>query len=107
MDQDTRDIEFLRSLSDEALLSMFGHGAAGLSMSAKTSRAQAARAKKKSGPFDSKVRSILQNIETRRGPVPARGRATLVASAILRDEGGNVESIRRQVRRSLERQGLR
>jgi hypothetical protein len=69
-------------------------------------RAAAANAKAKAVPFDRKVRTILQSIESRRGPIPSRGRASLIASAILRSEGGNVETIRRQVRRSLDRQQL-
>jgi hypothetical protein len=114
MSDDDRDIEFLRSLDDEALLSMFSHGSNAIlsqlgAVMAKQqySAEQAERARSKAAAFDARVRTILQNIETRRGAVPARGRTSLIASAILRSDGGNIESIRRQVRRSLERQGLR
>ncbi len=74
----------------------------------RAARAQAGRAKAKASPFDAKVRSILSNVEKRRGsPVPPRERTSLVARAIWKESGGNPDSIRRKVRRSLERLGLR
>lgn len=73
----------------------------------RATRVQANRAKAKAAPFDAKVRETLARIESRRGPVPSRGRASLIASALVRGEGGNPESVQRRVRASLERQGLR
>ena len=67
--------------------------------------ARAAQAKAK--PFDAKVGRVLSNIEQRRRmPVPKKARASLVATAILKTEGGNIESLKRRVRESLKRQGL-
>ena len=70
--------------------------------------AQADKARQKADPFDQRVKSLLSNIERRRGvPVPKRDRAAVIAAAILREDGGNIDSIRRSVRRSLDRTGLR
>lgn len=68
----------------------------------------AAKRKPRERVFDDRVRMILHRIEADQGPITdSAEKVKLIASRLYDLDGGNVESIRRQVRRSLKAQGLR
>jgi hypothetical protein len=68
----------------------------------------AARRKPRERVFDDRVRGIMLSIEADQGPITKSSqRVKLIAARLYDLDGGNIESIRRQVRRSLDGQGLR